>query len=1066
MTAKFIRFFTTRHLLTNLLTLAVYISGIFFWMNTPRQELPDVDFNFARVTTVYPGASPEEVEHFVTRPLEDELKGIDGIHQITSTSSTASSSISIEIEDSVDDLTEVVNDIRNAAYAVNLPVEILDKPKIRQFKTSQKAIMDIALIDTRQHLLDDASRRELQSHVRALENRLINLSNISSVSRSGYLTEEVHIQARPESLARYNIPFTELASVIQASSIRTPAGTLEKRSEPKVTVLDELDTAQKLRPLIVRGGFEGQEIRVSNLASVKDTFEKNRTILKVNGKEAVILNAVKTTSGGILRAVDDVKKLISDYRDSLPENSTLQIIILDDESSTVRSRLSLIGWNGAIGFILILSTLMIFLNFKAAFWVALGIPFSFCFAMTAANFLGYSINNITLAGIIIVMGMVVDDAIVVAENIIRLRDHGVEHDEAAVQGTTQMFLPVIAAIVTTCLAFLPILGFSGRFAKMSMFIPVMVMLMLAGSLLESLLILPAHLNLVIPRWLKNLLTLGLYSLTQQIRHGLLSGKNSTNNQRDPHWFLEVEKRYSYFLEHVLRYRILVYMAFIFMLVTAGYLFKTHMKFVMFPREETTEFAIAAETAPGSDRFETARLSQKVEEILSKYLGKEVVGFRTRIAQSRGGMTAQENLFRIRIEVVPREERERSLPSLKNEWKKKISKIPGLFKVRYRQAHFGQSSGSPIEIEIQENNNSRRRLLSNTLADEIKKDSRLINVEIERPVAVTEYLIKVKRSMASRLGVTPSSVAATLRSILEGKVLYIVMNDEEEINIRLLADKKSRSSLDRVLRIPVENASSYMVPLRDIVTVTEKQSPASISRTRYRRTTTIYADLKEGTDVSPLDVASDLEKNLFPRLQRKYPTAHISFEGEVKDTRESTKDFRAGIIIVIFLIYTVLALLFNSMLQPFIIMMSIPFGIVGVIYAFMLHGMTFFGIFAGIGTLGLAGVIVNDSIIMVNKLQNELDPDAHWRTLPHLIARTASTRLRAIVLTTITTVAGLLPTAYGFAGYDAMLAEMMLAMAWGLLFGTLITLVLVPTLFMSIRKIEYYFKPTAEKGSHE
>jgi len=1066
MAAKLINFFASRHLLTNLLTLAVYISGIFFWMSTPRQELPDIDFNFVRVNTVYPGAAPEEVEHFVTRPLEDELQGVDGLHQITSTSATAASTIFIEIADSVDDLSEVVNDIRNAAYSVNLPAEILDKPSIRQFKTSQKAILDIAIINKNSHLLDDAARRNLQSHARALENRLINLPDISSVSKSGYLKEEVHIQARPESLARYNIPFTELASIIKASSIRTPAGTLDKRGEPKVTVLDELDTAQKLKPLIVRGGFEGQEIRISNLGTVTDTFEKSQTILKVNGREAVILNAVKTASGGILNAVDNVKELVDEYRAALPDNSPMEILLLDDESQTVRSRLRLIGWNGAIGFILILSTLMIFLNFKAAFWVALGIPFSFCFTMTAANFLGYSINNITLAGIIIVMGMVVDDAIVVAENIIRLRSQGMDHDEAAVEGTTQMFLPVIAAIVTTCLAFLPILGFSGRFAKMSMFIPIMVMLMLAGSLIESLLILPAHLNLVIPRWLKNLLTLGLWSLFKSLKGGLFSRKKIKEQDSIPHWFFTVEKRYAYFLERILRYRFFVYISFICMLLMAGYLFKSNMKFVMFPREETTEFVITAETPPGTDRYETARYSMKAEKILSKYLGREITGFRTWIARSRGGMASQENIFRIRIEVVPREERERPLPSLKREWKKKISAIPGLSKIRYRRAHFGQSSGSPIDIQVKENSNSKRRLLCNALADEMKKDSRLINVEIERPVAVTEYQIKVKRSMASRLGVTPSSVAATLRSILEGKVLYIVMNDEEEINIRLLADKKSRSSLDRVLRIPVENQSSYMVPLGDIVTVEKKLSPASISRSHYRRTTTIYADLKEDTDVSPLDIASDLEENLFPRLQRKYPTAHISFEGEVKDTRESTKDFRAGIIIVIFLIYTVLALLFNSMLQPFIIMISIPFGIVGVIYAFLIHGMTFFGIFAGIGTLGLAGVIVNDSIIMVNKLQNELDPDAHWRTLPRLIARTASTRLRAIVLTTVTTVAGLLPTAYGFAGYDAMLAEMMLAMAWGLVFGTLITLVLVPTLFMSIRKIEYFFKPAAKKGSHE
>ncbi len=1064
MIEKLIQFFATRHLLTNLLTLAVYISGIFFWMNTPRQELPDIDFNYVRITTVYPGASPEEVEHFVTRPLEDELKGVNGIYRLTSTSSNSSSSIGIEIEDSVDDLSEAVNDIRTAVYAVNLPVEILDKPVIRQFKTSQKAIMDIAMYNRNRHLLDDATRRDLQAHALTLENRLTSLSSISSVSINGYLKEEVHILARPDLLANYNIPFTELASVITSSSIRTPAGTLEKRGEPRITVLDELDSAQKLRPLIIRGGFEGQEVRLSNLATVKDTFEKNRTILKVNGSEAVVLNAVKTPSSGILRTVDEANKSIKEFKASLPSGSPIEIVVLDDESRTVRSRLSLIGWNGAIGFVLIFSTLLIFLNMRAAFWVALGIPFSFCFAMTVANFLGYSINNITLAGIIIVMGMVVDDAIVVAENITRLRDNGYDHDDAAIEGTKEMFLPITAAIITTCVAFLPILGFSGRFAKMSMFIPVMVMLMLGGSLLESLLILPAHLNLIIPEWVKGLLTLGVYPLTKRLRKGLFSGgRRGKPDEEFPHWFHAVEERYSRILERLLRYRFFIYGSFILMLVLAGILFETHMKFVMFPREETTEFTITAETSPESDRYDTAKASLKIEKVLSRYLGKEIIGFRSLIAQSRGGMTAQENTFRIRIEVPPREEREMPLPKLKALWKKEIEKIPGIYKVRYRRAHFGQASGSPIEILVQENNNPRRRLLTDTLAEKMRKHPDLQNVEIERPVTSPEYLISVNRNKASRLGIKASSVAATLRSILEGKVLYIVMNENEEINIRLLADKRSRRSLDRVLQIPVENTSSYMVPLREVVTVIKTDAPSSISRYRYRRTTSIYADIKEKSKTSPLEVAEYFETTVFPELLKKNPTSHVSFEGEVRDTRESAGDFRAGIIIVLFLIYTILALLFNSLLQPFIIMISIPFGIVGVIFAFLAHGMTFFGIFAGIGTLGLAGVVVNDSIIMVNKLQSELDPDAHWTTLPRHIAGIASTRLRAVMLTTITTVAGLLPTAYGFAGYDAMLAEMMLAMAWGLVFGTLITLVLVPTLYMSVKKIEYMVKPAGERG---
>jgi len=262
----------------------------------------------------------------------------------------------------------------------------------------------------------------------------------------------------------------------------------------------------------------------------------------------------------------------------------------------------------------------------------------------------------------------------------------------------------------------------------------------------------------------------------------------------------------------------------------------------------------------------------------------------------------------------------------------------------------------------------------------------------------------------------------------------------------MSSDEVRTSLEKIFTVPVENKREYLVPLRDVVKLNKTSTPLEISRLDYKRTTTVFAAIKEKSDLTPLDIAEVLEEELFPELTVKYPSAQITFEGEIKDTRESKSDFALGIILVLVFIYIILALLFDSLFKPFLIMIAIPFGIVGIIITFWLHGISEFGFFAGIGALGLAGIVINDSIIMLVKLDKEYEKANVSVSSDRKIARIAQTRLRAVLLTTITTAAGLFPTAYGFAGYDELLAQMMLAMAWGLVFGTTITLIFIPCLY--------------------
>ena len=456
MSESLLEFFSKRHLLTNFIFLAVILGGIVAWGHTNKEELPAVTFDTVHISVRYTGAPAEDVEYFVTRPIEEILRGLDGVYRITSTSSVGTANLRVELERDLPNIGEVIMEIRNSVLDVDLPEEVIDDPRVRVFKTTKKAILDIALIHKQAAILDVESRRELQRYAFALENQLLNLEQVHSVTKSGYLQEEIQIKVFPEKLARFEIPFNTAMREIKGNHVRKPAGTLEAQNNPKVTLLAELNTTEKLADLVVQGGFDGKVIKLGEVAKIEEGYEKSDTILKVNGHEAVMFNVVKNSASGILETLKPVYKTVDQFRSNSLQKSQVELVLLDDESIDVRNRLKLISINGGLGFFLILLVLFIFLNRRSGFWVAMGIPFTLCFTLIVGSAFGLTINGTTLAAVIIVMGIVVDDAIIVAENISRLRYQGMDERQAAVKGTAEVLLPIFASILTTCVAFIPL----------------------------------------------------------------------------------------------------------------------------------------------------------------------------------------------------------------------------------------------------------------------------------------------------------------------------------------------------------------------------------------------------------------------------------------------------------------------------------------------------------------------------------------------------------------------------------------------------------------------------------
>ena len=1003
--------------------------GAFTWVIIGKEEMPEFESNWVRINTFYPGAPAEDVELFVTRPIEEELKGVVGIDEVITTSSLGVSSVRIIMDDDYPDKDEVLQDIQEASLRVKLPSEVRELPRIRQFKSSEKAILDVGVYIRGVKKLDVKSRQKLQQFILSFENQLLARKEISAIDRSHYLKPELQVIIDPKIILEKDISLSQVMSQIKANNIRLPIGSLMDKGESRVTALSELDNVQSLKSLVLQGNYEGHGDQLQDIThSIRDGFEKSNSIFKVNGHEAIFLNIKKSISTDILTA----QKAVSSFIDKFKKiNPSIEIIQMDDESYAVRNRLNIISTNGVIGFLLIVLVLLIFLDLKTGFWVAMGIPFSMGVTIIISYLIGYTVNNMTLAGIIIVLGIVVDDAIIIAENISRHKEKGGDLLEACIVGTTEVIRPIFASIITTCVAFVPLMFFEGFFGKLVTYIPVIVILMLFGSLLESTLVLPTHLA---------------------SESGQLDKLSKTTHQ---HWFYRYEKIYARFLKKVFQHRIFVLVGFMGILAIGATIFMTKMKFVMFPREESKEVFIKIKAPKDSTRIETSMLISDLEEYLSQDI-KNVVGVRSSVGLSRRGGEVRENEASILVEILPRDERSTNLNELITKWEKFSEKLSGLDSIKFLRGRWGHGSGSAIELQIQENDEQRRGIIARELLKEMKTFPELKDVELEAPLVKNEFLLQLNQKNLVRYNVLPSSITNVLRTFVEGSILYSINKGEEEVDVRLTVSEKDKTDLDELKNLRVENREGKLIYLKNVMDIKSVKRPVNITRNNFKRTTMIYANMEVDTMVTPLELAQKMEQGIFTKINRKYPTAILSFKGEIEDTRESQGEFRNSIIIVILLIYLILVIMFNSLTKPFLILSIVPFGMAGVTFVLLAHGMNIYGFFAVIGAIGMIGVVINDAIVMLDKIEKSLNNaniDSKlnpWDT----ISKVAATRLRPVLLTTITTVVGILPTAYGLAGYDSMLAEMMLTMGWGLAFGTIITLILIPVLYsIQLRKFE-------------
>ena len=1017
---KLIKFFVTRSLLVNLITVFIIIMGVISLTSINRESYPHIERKRLVVSTSYPGASPNDVESSITIPLEEALKGINGIKEYTSTSVKSFSRIRIVLEDDVKDVRKVKNNIRRAVDNVNLPKEITKRPNIWEWDVASFSIMEIGIFSK------SLSYKQLRTRAKDLKKKLLECPYISQVEDKGILEREIKIKLNLRKLQENYISIQEVINAVRVHNIEITGGTFKQENIDKIiTVFSKFESLDDVKNIIVRSTFEGNKIYLRDIADIQDDFKEEIVRFRFNGDQGISIEPQKKASADIIKTTDEIKKIVKYYKKSLKDED-IDIVYLSDDSHDTRMRLRIVSTNALIGFAMVICMLFLFMNFKNAFWTAAGIPLSIAFALIFFKSFDVTINSVSLLGIIVVIGMVVDDAIIISENIFRHRLLGKTSLQASLNGTLEVAYPVITTVLTTIIAFLPLYSLKGIVGDFAKEIPLVVMFILAGSLFEAIFILPNH-----------------------ISHNFGIRERNTKI-RDRKFIKYMKRNYKNMLNVILNNKILILAGFIVLFIISYFVLFSGkvIKYIEFPSEEATSVYIYGKVKEGQSLDFTEEKIKTIENALKKYPKKVMRSFGTDI----GDTGYPENFF-IVVNLTPPSKRKTTSDSIISNIRKEVE-ISGYF----TNVYFVKESGGPpvgrsIQIQIRGNDNKQRRLISDKIYNYFVSVDGTKDITRSDEENKKELKILVDYNKSARAGISPYVIGETIRAAFNGVIATDIKTPDETIFYRVVLEDKYRNSLSTLNKLKVMNNQNKLVKLSQLIRTREQNLISKINHYNGERTTIIEADTDKKI-ITPTEIYARLKKE-FSNFDHEYPGYRMIIGGEAKQSKESIQSIIRAFLIAVSIIFFMLILLFKSMSQSFIVILAIPFSLIGIAIALLVHGMPL-SYMALFGMVGLTGIVVNDSLVMVNYI-NTLKNKYKKKKIKDIIIEGAATRLRPVLLTTITTISGLIPTAYAIGGKDPMIIPTTIVISWGLLFATSLTLILIPILYLLENEIRRYIK---------
>jgi multidrug efflux pump subunit AcrB len=1041
--------FAANHVAANILMVFILVSGILAIFRIVIEVFPELDTGVITVSVPYRGATPAEAEEGVCVRVEEAIASIEGIKRIRSTASENLGMVTVELEEDAD-AREVLDDIKAAVDRIEtFPVET-EKPVVSEVDSRRRVITVV--------LYGDASEKTLKALAERVRDDLTDLEGISQVEVAGVRSYEISIEVSEEALRRYGLSFEAVANAVAASSLDLPGGAVKTRGgEILLRTKGQLYRGREFEHIVVLTRPDGTRVELGDVATVVDGFEDTDTATRFDGRRAALIQVYRVGGEGALQVAEATKRFLEELRPTLPAGVAAET--WDDDSIILRQRIGLLLRNARLGLILVFACLTLFLNTRLAFWTTMGIPISFLGGLWLVPAFDVSVNMISLFAFIVVLGIVVDDAIVVGENIFNYLERGMRPLDAAVRGVREMAMPVTFAVITTVAAFAPLLYVSGNMGKVMRQIPIVVISVLLMSLVEALLILPAHLS-------------GSSSLFNRVVRPVLGPLEQLQArvQRGLQWWIRVPYRRS--LELALEWRYLtVALAAVLLLLSAALVAGGFLKFSLMPKVDADNMTALLTMPQGTPVEQTEAVLERLERG-AMTLAAEVDAGRpagapsvirhvsTTIGQHpssgiHGGPMAtrssggdSSHLGEVNVELLGAEERELGSGELLGRWREIVGEVPGAVSLTFQANLF--SAGDPISVQL------AHRDFGTLLA----AVERLKGIIAEYPGTrdVADSFLPGKKELKLTLtaegraaGLTLSDLARQVRAGFYGQEVQRVQRGRDDIRVMVRYPEEERRSLGDIDAMRVRLPDGSEVPFATVAAVEEGRGYAVINRTDRRRVVTVTSDVDEAV-ANANEISADLRRVVLPAMAHEFPGLAYDFEGEQREQRESLGSLWLNFLVAQLAIFALLAIPFRSYSQPLIIMSAIPFGLVGAILGHLVMGLnlTMLSMF---GMVALTGVVVNDSLILIDLINRERAAGA---TVERAIRDSGERRFRPILLTTATTFLGLTPMIFETSMQARFLIPMAVSLGYGIVFATAITLILVPALYRILEDLRRVF----------
>lgn len=1038
---KVINYFIKYHVAVNVVILAFLLFGVLGVSSLKSSFFPLNESHIVQISVTYPGASPQEIEEGVVLKIEDNLKGLAGVERVTSVSRENSGSITVEVEKERD-IDFMLLQVKNAVDRVpSFPSGM--EPLVVSKQEQIRSTINFALSGENIPLLT------LKKIARQVENDIRAMEGISQIEITGYPEEEIEIAVEENKLLAYKLSFTTVAQAVAKANIIVTGGRLKTEAEEfLIRANNKSYYADELNQIVVASQADGTLIHLGDVAEVRDRFSETPNASFINGNLAVNVRISSTNTEDLLSTADKIKAYIKTFNAG---RDNLQIEILNDQSILLKQRTNLLVENALQGMLLVLIFLSLFLNTRLAFWVAFGLPIAFLGMFIFAPIFNVTINILSLFGMIIVIGILVDDGIVIAENIYQHYERGKSPFRAALDGVLEVIPPVVSAIITTVLAFSLFLFLDSRIGEFFGEVSIVVILTLVVSLVEALIILPAHLahSKALSKQRKEPKTLIAKSFAQ-LRVINEFGDRMMQYMRD--------KIYTPVFEFTLNNRLLTMSLFIASLfLTIGSIGGGVVRTSFFPSIASDRVQVTLTMPNGTNEKITDSIISLIEEkskiveqeLNEKYLSETGKTLFVNRIKTLGNGSSRASLT---LNMLPGEERPDIIRAsmVSSRLAELVGPVIGAESLVFGSGNnFG---GSPVSVSLLSNNIEELKAAKAELKQILLSNDLLKDVTDNDPAGIKEITIQLKDN-GYALGLDLQYIIGQVRSGFFGVQAQRFQRGQDEIRIWVRYKKEDRSSITQLEDMKISLPNGERVPLKEIADYTVERGEVLINHLDGRREIQVSADLKNPQDTSATDIMLDLQQNIIPQIQAKYPTISPSYEGQNREASKLSASLASAGIPILILIYMTIAFTFRSFSQPVLLILLVPLSITGVAWGHWIHNFPL-NILSILGIIALIGIMVNDGLVLIGRFNNNL---RQGMSFDSALINAGKSRFRAIFLTSVTTVAGLAPLLLEKSRQAQFLKPMAISVSYGIAFATLLTLIVLPIFLSFSNQIKVYLK---------